>query len=465
MSWKFALLTLALLAPVPRSVDAPVKVRPPVATAVPPAAPAKNAYPIETWGSARDARSLAAGGDFVWVATGGGVDRYAHDGSAHRHFGTAEGLDTLDARSVEVTNGNVVARTGTSRCELGSDHFVCKTAKAPPPSVTNLSLFRGHPIAARLRVGNDEWIATRGGGAFLLPNTEASKAVALESTTNDPSSFFHTGAVFGNAVWLGTFHDGLYRVPLDSEGKPSGSLAKTAVRVTTPARLVNRLVATSGKDGALYVAASEGLFVTRDGVRFTRVDAIAPHAMTGLSFAANHLWATSTEALYRLASSGRGQVERSFVRPAGTHAIQAVAVDDGGTAWLATEDRGVVRVDIDGTIRSYDRVAGLPSSWFVAVETDGSGGVIASTLRHGTVRIASDGSWSTLAWAPNPWGLAVRRDGQRVCIATQGGAACRASDTLPTTLALLPDPRVHLVVPLGPTLLVGTEAGSALYPL
>lgn len=468
MSWKVALpVALALLAPVPRargeSEATPTTIAAP--TVVPPAPPVQQAYPIETWSSARDARSLAAAGDFVWIATGGGIERYTHDAHEHRHFGTAEGLDTLDVRSVAVSNGNVVARTGTARCELNGDRFACKTSKAPPPTITNLSLFRGHPIAARLRNGNSEWLATRGGGAFFLPNADASKAVALERATNDPSSFFHTGAVFGNTLWLGTFHDGLYRVPLDAEGKPTGPLAKSAVRVTTPARLVNRLVATSGKDGALYVAASEGLFVTRDGARFSRVDAIAHHAMTGLSFAANHLWATSTEALYRLAPSGRGQVERSFVRPAGTHAIQSVAVDDSGTAWLATEDRGVVRVGVDGTIRTFDRVSGLPSSWFVAVETDGSGGAIASTLRHGTVHIGADGSWSAVVWTPNPWGLAIRRDGERICIATQGGATCATNDETPTTLALLPDPRVHLVVPLGPNLLVGTEAGSALYSL
>ncbi len=413
--------------------------------------------PFATWRSARDARALATEGGFVWIATGGGVDRYERATRAHRHFGVEDGLDTLDVRTVETTPAGVVVRTGTSRCSFGSDRFACAPAAPPKPSPNNLTLFREHPVNARLRVGNDGWVATRGAGAFFLPDDDAARAIALEGG-NAPASFVHTGAVFRGGLWLGTFDDGVYRVPLDREGEPTGAPRA----VTSPARMVNRVVAT---DGALFVGASEGLFVSRDGATFTRVTAIAPHAITGLAATKDHLWVTSTEALYRLPVSGIGRVERSFVRPGGSHAIQAVAIDAQGSAWLATEDRGVVRVDADGTVHGFDRLAGLPTSWFVAVAADENGGVIASSLRHGSMQIARDGSWSPLRWAPNAWGLGVHHDAAGTCLATQGGAACAAGDGEKKKLALLPDPRVHLVLPIGRSLLVGTEAGVALYRL
>ncbi len=486
MSWKLGLaLAAALLVPIPRVIhgDAPTarattndSTVVDVTTASPPpsadvaSAPADRFHgrtiaPIETWSSARDARALAADATFVWVATGGGIDRHSRTTRERRHFGVEDGLDTLDVRSVESTSRGIVVQTGTSRCAMIAERFTCTPAQAAAAKADSGASFRGHPVTARLAVGEGEYVATRGGGAFFVPADDRSKPMPLSTSSDEPASFIHTGAVFRGALWLGTFDDGLYRVPLASDGEPTGSLATSMKRVKSPARLVNRLVATTGRDPALFVGASDGLFVTRDGVKLSRVDAIAPHAITGLAVSEKHLWVTSTEALYRLALDGKGPVQRSFVRPGGSHAIQSVAVDERGTAWLATEDRGVVRVDADGAVHGYDRVFGLPSSWFVAVEVDGQGGAIAASLRHGAVRIGRDGSWSPVDWAPNPWGLGVRRDAQRTCVATQGGARCATDGGEIESLALLPDPRVHVFLPLGSAMLVGTEAGVAVYAL
>jgi hypothetical protein len=469
VSWKLgAVVVTALLVPIPRAIPTEPKAAPavaPVSEAPAPEPQGRAVTPIETWSSARDARSLACDDDFVWIATGGGLDRYARATRERRHFGVESGLDTLDVRSVESATSGLVVSTATSRCSLSGDRFLCKAAPPAKAQPANLTLFQGHPVAARVRVGSDAWIATRGGGAFFVPGDDATKAIALTATSSDPAGFIHTGTVFRGSLWLGTFDDGLYRVPLGPDGKPTGPLASTALRMKSPVRLVNRIVATTGKDAALFVGASEGLFVSRDGVKLVRVEAIAPNAVTGLAATDRHLWVTTTEALYRLPVSGQGPVQRSFVRPGGSHAIQAVAVDARGSAWLATEDRGVVRVDDDRTIHGYDRVAGLPSSWFVAIDTDGAGGAIASSLRHGAVRIARDGSWSPLAWAPSPWGLGVRHDRDRTCLATQGGARCETKGGELETLVSLPDPRVHTFIPLGDSVLVGTEAGAAVFPL
>ncbi|HVJ89564.1 MAG TPA: hypothetical protein VM580_07145 [Labilithrix sp.] len=478
--WTPVAIAAALLVPIPRTLPtepaAPAAVAPPggppVATETAPAAPlegrtfeGRTIAPIETWSSARDARSLAADSAYVWVATGGGLDRYTQSSRERRHFGVEDGLDTLDVRSVETTEAGIVVQTATSRCAMSGERFTCTPAQPPAAKADKVAPFHGHPVTARLRVGPDAYVATRGGGAFFVPSEDASKAVPLAAIAGEPESFVHTGAVFRGALWLGTFHDGLYRVPLGRDGRPVGTLATSAKRVKSPARLLNRVLATGGKAPALYIGASEGVFVSRDGSTFSRLGAIGPHAITGLAATEQHLWVTSTEALYRLALDGQGPVQRAFVRPAGSRAIQSVAIDAEGTAWLATEDRGVVRVAPDGAIHGYDRVAGLPSSWFVAVDADGAGGAIATSLRHGTVHIARDGSWSTIDWAPSAWGLAIRRDAQRTCIATQGGARCETTRGEIESLALLPDARVHVFLPLGGTTLVGTEAGVAVYRL
>jgi hypothetical protein len=474
-----AALTVPLAPKVSR--DSPVRgdiaAAPPASTAPSPAPsphldPGRVLMPRETWSSAMDARALAADDTFVWVATGGGLDRYSRTSREHRHFGTADGLDTLDIRDVEASVNGVIVRTGTSRCLLATapPRFTCAPSVPAPARPRDLELFRGiHPVAARLSVGADTYVATRGGGAFFVPGGDASKAMPLAAEASGPSSFVHTAAVFRGALWLGTFEDGLYRAPLDANGRLAGSLATTARPVASPARLVNRVIASAGPHAALFVGASDGLFVTRDGARFARVSALAAHAITGLATTKRHLWVSSTEALYRLPLTGRGRVERSFVYPGGSHAIQALAVGEDGVAWLATEDRGVVRVDTRAkkpatAVRAFDRLAGLPTSWFVAVDSDGAGGVIATSLRHGPVHLTSDGTWSTIEGAPSPWGLAVRRDGETTCLGTQGGASCEANGQR-VSLGALPDPRVHVFFPLRDVTLVGTEAGAALYAL
>ena len=64
----------------------------------------------------------------------------------------------------------------------------------------------------------------------------------------------------------------------------------------------------------------------------------------------------------------------------------------------------------DGTsFVTYDRLAGLPTSWVVAIAPDGQGGVFAATLRDGAVHVDADGRWQPMAGLPSPWTLSVTR--------------------------------------------------------
>jgi ligand-binding sensor domain-containing protein len=419
-----------------------------------------------------DARALAADGTHVWVATGGGLEQYTHGGTFLRRFGTGDGLDTVDVRDVRAVGGVILTETATGHCVAGAGEpnlrFVCQHAPPSPAQPSRLGDFRGLPLSARLAVAGSVFLATRGGGVFRAPQGDLHGATRLGPPGAAPKSFVQTAAHFRGALWLGTFDDGLHRVPLAKDGTLDGPLAERIAPVPSPVRMVNRLAASSR---TLFVAGNEGLFASDDGVRFDRVSAIAQRPMTGIAIEGTKLWVASSEAVYRLELGDTRQrlpttkpkLERSFVYPAGTHAIQSIAVGTDGVAWLATEDRGVVRVDERGA-RSFDSLAGLPTSWFVAVVADGHGGTIATSLRHGTVHVKSDGSWQPLDWSPNPWGLSLAQGSNGLCIGTQGGAACRTGDRT-VRLAGLPDPRVHTFVPVGDSLLVGTEGGLAVYAL
>jgi ligand-binding sensor domain-containing protein len=315
------------------------------------------------------------------------------------------------------------------------------TSSGEPPTAEPSANQRPHPRPDGTIEPRETWTKTRDGRPL----------------------FVDSGARFRNAVWLGTFNEGLYRVSLDAGGHLGAHVGSRARPVASPVRMVNRLVAT---DRALFVGANEGLFVTRDGATFRRLETIAARAITGLATTKEHLWVASTEAVYRIGRAGLGRVERAIVYPAGSHAIQSLEVDQDGVAWIATEDRGIVRID-EQDVRAADRLAGLPTSWFVDVEPDGAGGAFGASLRHGAVHLERDGSWELVDWAPDAWTLGVRvaGGGHLVCVGTQDGAACRTRGGGGRTLGLagLPDARAHFFLPVGDTMLVGTEAGIAVY--
>ena len=115
-------------------------------------------------------------------------------------------------------------------------------------------------------------------------------------------------------LWLGGFRDGLC---VKREKLASSS-------VSAPFHFVNALLATPD---ALYVAANEGLFRTRDGQTFERVALLAQapeRGVNGLASAHDTLWVTTPTALYRLPLSG-GHAEALWT-PGGSTAIQGLSV-------------------------------------------------------------------------------------------------------------------------------------------
>jgi hypothetical protein len=385
-----------------------------------------------------DVRELARGGDTVWAATSGGLVSFDLPTMAERSYGTDDGLDTLDVRRVTVA-AIVVVDTAFSRCERSEARFTCRAHASEPPQPRETDTFAGHPVTARLRTERGEFVGTRGAGLWL----DGKPLLAA-----GPGSFVKAAAKARGALYLGLFDGGVARMALDDKGEPRAPI----VSLRTPFRMVNDLLEV---DGALFVAANEGLYVSRDGKKFERVPAIGAKSITGLAADASGVWLTSSESLYRIDRNGRGKVQLACLRPAGSRSIQGLALASGGV-WLATEDRGLVWFD-GHEFHAKDRLAGLPTSWMVGVASDGAGGAFGVTLRDGALHVGPSGAWER-SLAAGTWGQTVARMGKDTCFGMQEGASCG-----PLRFSGLPDPRVHVVAPIGGKILVGTEAGMALY--
>lgn len=275
-----------------------------------------------------------------------------------------------------------------------------------------------------------------------------------------PRRLTPTGQICGNhvvaladwngATWAATFDRGVCR--LDGE------------RWVTPAtdfRMVNDLAVTRA---GLVVAASEGLFVTADGVTFTRWAGVDGEGFNDLALDGEVLYATTPGALWRvpLARSAGKQPTARWV-PGGAHAMQAVTVG-AGAVWVTTEDRGVLalaRNRRDRSVTIHDRAAGLPTSWHIDVATTGKS-VWVATLRHGLLRRDAQGAWTRVAGLEGAWLLFVGADarGRGVWVGAQGGLYhVDERGAVTDASSALPDPNVHVVAERGRALWVGTEGG------
>jgi ligand-binding sensor domain-containing protein len=223
------------------------------------------------------------------------------------------------------------------------------------------------------------------------------------------------------------------------------------VALATPFRFINAL---RSSGDALFVAANEGLFRTRDGQRFERVPEVPERGVNGLALSGRTLWVTSPAALHRVPLDG-GRAE-SMWTPGGSTALQGVSVR-GQEVWLASEDRGVLRVR--GTqVESYDALRGLDSSWVLDVAVDPHGVAYAATLRHGLFAIDRDGQVRKVD-LPSAWLLRLGWLHDRLWVGTQDGLV-RDAVAPGAARVSLPGLCVHSLLAAGDTVWVGTETGT-----
>lgn len=395
--------------------------------------------PSSLWLDRGDIRDLARDGGRVWAATSGGL--VAIDlATLEPEQRTFEGLDTLDVRRVHAIDGRVVVVTAFSRCTLVQERFECHAEPSDPAEPHETEFHAGRPVTVRLQTERGEFIGTRGAGLWL------GKKQIVEGGAG---SFAKAAAISRKSLYVGLFDGGIVKAPLEDGNLPN---APKWQAVVTPFRMVNDLL---DVDGSLFVAANEGLYVSHDGKKFERVLAIGAKSITGLAADDTGIWLTSSESLYKIDRAAKKKAQEAYVHPAGSRSVQGLALVKDGI-WLATEDRGAIFFD-GKEFHAKDKLAGLPTSWMVGVTSDREGGVFASTLRDGALRVRKDGSWDRVRSA-GAWGQTQAVIADHACFGTQEGASCGAIQ-----FKGLPDPRVHVMMPVGRKILIGTEAGIAVY--
>lgn len=386
---------------------------------------------------------LAATASALWVATRGGVEEYdLRTWQRRRVYTTNDGLPTTAIRDVQVVEGAVVAVLADARCVLRDGSFRCAPGTAPePPAPGTPQLFKGARITAELQLGPRRLLGTAGQGVWLA----GVHARRLTPAGQLCGNHIMAVAEFANETWLGTFDEGLCRFD-----------GRAFFNVSAPFRMVNAMASTTH---GLFVATASGLFRTRDGRHFESVFLFDTRAINDLAVDGDTLWATSPAVLWKI-PLGRHGLPRGYWQPGGTHSLQAVDVANG-QVWLASEDRGLLRMH-GRKFDVFDRAAGLPTSWMVDVAALPDGSVYGASLRHGLVHVDQNGKATPVAEISDPWLLRVSRGERGLWVGTQSGAAsldAAGAHALPS----LPHPCVHAIASSTAGVWVGTEGGLALY--
>lgn len=372
----------------------------------------------------------------LYAATRGGVEVYAlSSGERLRHYTHLDGLPSLHVRALRVgDDGTVLARFPASECELVRDSFRCRdAAPLPTPEPSVAPRFEGSRVTQTLEHASGILIATAGNGVWLGKRR-------LTPSSQICSNHMMAVSEYRGRTYFGSFDGGLC----------STKDGKTFVHHDGPFRMVNDLEATPK---GLFVASGEGLYKSRDGETFEKVESITQRGANGLSFDGKSLWVTTPGALWRLRVQG-GPRTRGYWLPGNARSVQAVHAK-GGEVWIATEDRGLIRKKRGGW-EIHDKAAGMPSSWFLDVAIANDGTVYGASLRDGIVSIQNDGSVKRVEESPDAWGLFVSQIGGHVAMGTQGGAGWLGGAEVPA----LPDPNVHAITAAGGWMVYATEGGT-----
>ena len=412
--------------------------------------------PVAIYSNTTQVESLAGRDHTLWVATRGGLEEYDLSKRTRvAKYTTLAGLPSLFIESVTLNALRLpVVTTANKRCTLHGPtrRFACvshSNASRPRSSSENAERIEGAPITARFESSDGrEWLGTAGLGVWERYSGHLRR---LTPTQQLVSNHIVAIAEWKESMYWASFDAGL--------GRSRAGQFSTAPLET---RLLNDVIATPN---ALYVAASDGLYMSRDGEQFIRDSRVTERFISDLAYDARRdvLYATSTNSLWELALGSEKIAPRVIYLPGGSRSLQAVDVSQDGTVFLATEDRGVLRRDKKRKFTSFDRLAGYPSSWATDVLALDATSALFGSLRHGVYMVGRE-LHGTVA-APSPWILFLGRDSQRPArffVGTQGGAALIEPGTH-RELRGLPNPCVHAIARSVSGLWVGTEGGLAQY--
>ncbi|GAB4559880.1 MAG: hypothetical protein Tsb0020_06070 [Haliangiales bacterium] len=402
---------------------------------------------------------IAIEGATAWVATRGGLERYAlPSGRRERVYTTADGLAEIHARDVAVILGQVIVRTRSHRCQLDGERFECVAADTvPAPTPVLAPRFQDTRISVQREIVGATLIGTAGSGLWLVRDDAAHSPVRLTPSEQICSNHMMAMAEFSGRLYLGSFDEGL--CVTDGQGFR---------RLETEFRMVNDLLSTPH---GLFVAANGGLFHSLDGEDFERVEFVSERGVNGLAFDGATVYATTPATLWQLPmvrrdDDGKRLRRRQYWLPGGARAVQKVTVG-AGAVWLASEDHGVIRWR-DGEFQVFDRAAGMPTSWVMDMSvTDTT--LYVTSFRHGLIAVSLDAdgapalsSARQVAGLPDGWLLRSELIGDELWVGTQRGAAQVSDGGVSGVVSATPHPCVHAVIRYGEHTWLATEGGVAL---
>jgi ligand-binding sensor domain-containing protein/signal transduction histidine kinase len=382
--------------------------------------------PLQTWAVAGTALTVSEGGaHHTWQLgrelPAGRVNTTFVDRQGTTWIGTNRGLYTADASSDVITrvaslNGNSILSLFEDRegnhwvgTETSGLHVLRQLRFRQDPAVA------GQPVTAGVQTSSGAiWVGTRDEGLRRLQGGTAEQPIA-EKTLTSPTILCIAPAA-NDGLWVGT-PDGLNLVHFDS--------GRTSVRQITSADGLPdddiRSIA-AAPDGSVWIGTRRGLAhitlgESKPAVRtLTTKEGLGGNLIGALLMTRDGLWAVTSAGLGYIANDGR---ITNFSARDGLpgHLITALAQDNRGTLWVATED---------GTISTFD-------GHRFAAATHIADAVAESARVEGMLVDRADSLWLRME-------LGIRRislDGLRACISKSNCALTIASyglaDGLPNT--------------------------------
>ncbi|HSS20375.1 MAG TPA: two-component regulator propeller domain-containing protein [Pyrinomonadaceae bacterium] len=214
--------------------------------------------------------------------------------------------------------------------------------------------------------GNALWIGTYGDG---LLSFEHGKVKLL--TKEDGLSDNDVRVIYGRAngeMWIGT-QDGVTTIKAGSQG----GFDK---RISLPGHIVSALCEV--KDGSMWIGTDQGLYHSKDGklTSYTTENGLVGNFVQSLlPDGDNGLWIGTNQGLSRF---DKGRVEKFKQEPElFSGGVTSLLRDRAGSLWVGTTD-GLVRLS-NGSFSKYSRTAGLSDSFVRSIFEDREGNLWVGT--------------------------------------------------------------------------------------
>ena len=206
-------------------------------------------------------------------------------------------------------------------------------------------------------------------------------------------------------LWLGTENLGLFRLT------PRYGLERMASDLNLPGGRITEIF--EDAEGSIWVGANGGLFRLRDTLfsNFTTRDGLSGNYIRSvMEDRRGRLWVGSAKGLDWLGADGAFHAKHLPTTSGNPPSVLSLADDKGGTLWIGTYVDGLYRIGSDDSIRRYGVGQGLPAGNIRAIAVDDDGVVWLAT-QNGVAGLRGDHA-SAVEGDNAPTGLTIALDSQ-----------------------------------------------------